>query len=622
MCRTSTKALVSLAMFAALLAAADKSVGQVNVNFTAAGPATWNAGENWDSFQVPQAQFNESAIIAENRSAFVEGAPPNVGGIQLSAGTLEIRSGGTLTSASGSLGSGDVVVGQAGIGNLIVRRGGTLNTQGLTMGGGATSQLTLGETGGTGIAKLQTTGGSLGRTTRIVGPNVNFSNAGDLAFTSQSVLNPVITGASHSTISVAGTATLGGVVRPEFSGYTAVLGNSWNLVSASALTGSFAGLDASLLPATQRGTGFTLTSTPTTATLRFTNKLILSVDRITGSIKIENVVGSPVAFDGYSIVSTGGNLDGAWNSLDDQNVADWDEADNSNAFRRTEFNPSNSTTINVGGSRLLGTPFSPPTPTAIGQTVEDVLFQYAVPGQGVVEGVVEYTGRRNNLVLTIDPTTGAARIQNESTFFNVEIDAYTIASASGRLLTANGQWNSLDDQNLSTWDQADNANANRLTEFNPQGATAMAGNGTVLNLGTPVNTVGGPLSVDDFTFEYSIKADFGGDYNSDGFIDAADYTVWRDNLGKPASLPNDNSPGVGADDYARWKANFGNEGGSQTIVGIVAFGTIAGSGGSAEIAFSASSVPEPSGLLGIMVLAALLANSRVSLRPAARCGRS
>jgi autotransporter-associated beta strand protein len=49
-----------------------------------------------------------------------------------------------------------------------------------------------------------------------------------------------------------------------------------------------------------------------------------------------------------------------------------------------------------------------------------------------------------------------------------------------------------------------------------------------------------------------------GDYNQDGRVNAADYTVWRNNLGSAAALPNDDSPGVGPDDYDRWKAHFGD----------------------------------------------------------------
>jgi PEP-CTERM motif len=71
-----------------------------------------------------------------------------------------------------------------------------------------------------------------------------------------------------------------------------------------------------------------------------------------------------------------------------------------------------------------------------------------------------------------------------------------------------------------------------------------------------------------------------GDYNQDGAVDAADYTVWRDHLGTSFALggngdETDDSAGVvDQADYALWKANFGN---------------LAGSG-----AFSNAAVPEPS----------------------------
>ena len=52
-------------------------------------------------------------------------------------------------------------------------------------------------------------------------------------------------------------------------------------------------------------------------------------------------------------------------------------------------------------------------------------------------------------------------------------------------------------------------------------------------------------------------APLAGDYNLDGTVDAADYLVWRNNLGSGTSLANDDTPGVGPDDLARWQANFG-----------------------------------------------------------------
>jgi hypothetical protein len=69
-----------------------------------------------------------------------------------------------------------------------------------------------------------------------------------------------------------------------------------------------------------------------------------------------------------------------------------------------------------------------------------------------------------------------------------------------------------------------------------------------------------------------------GDYNENEVVDAADYTVWRDNFGSATALPNDPSAGVAADDYDRWKANFGD--------------TLPGAGG-----LSSGAVPEPSTLV-------------------------
>jgi hypothetical protein len=80
-----------------------------------------------------------------------------------------------------------------------------------------------------------------------------------------------------------------------------------------------------------------------------------------------------------------------------------------------------------------------------------------------------------------------------------------------------------------------------------------------------------------------------GDYNNNGTVDAADYTLWRDNLDDlTAILPNDSTPGVDQSDYTIWKTNFGN--------------TLAGAGSG-----SIMSVPEPAtGILFTLGLSALL----------------
>lgn len=78
-----------------------------------------------------------------------------------------------------------------------------------------------------------------------------------------------------------------------------------------------------------------------------------------------------------------------------------------------------------------------------------------------------------------------------------------------------------------------------------------------------------------------------GDYNENGVVDAADYTVWRDNLDSTNELPNDLIGGtIGQDQYNQWKANFG----------AVAEGS--GSG-----ALMSTIVPEPAtGLLTIFAI--------------------
>jgi hypothetical protein len=83
-----------------------------------------------------------------------------------------------------------------------------------------------------------------------------------------------------------------------------------------------------------------------------------------------------------------------------------------------------------------------------------------------------------------------------------------------------------------------------------------------------------------------------GDYNQNGVVDAADYTVWRDTLGSTTDMRangDDTAESKGvidAADYAVWHANFG------AAIQI----------GSA----SASAVPGPHGLMHVLMLALCL----------------
>ena len=85
-----------------------------------------------------------------------------------------------------------------------------------------------------------------------------------------------------------------------------------------------------------------------------------------------------------------------------------------------------------------------------------------------------------------------------------------------------------------------------------------------------------------------------GDYNQDGRVNAADYTVWRNRRNTAAALPNDDTAGVGTDDFTRWKTHFGE--------GSAGSG---GSSGSAGASPSQAAVPEPAS--AILTAAAVLA---------------
>jgi autotransporter-associated beta strand protein len=87
----------------------------------------------------------------------------------------------------------------------------------------------------------------------------------------------------------------------------------------------------------------------------------------------------------------------------------------------------------------------------------------------------------------------------------------------------------------------------------------------------------------------AIVAGIEGDYNNDGMVNLADYTVWRDNLGAAAgTLPNDPHNGViGSEQYETWKANFG-----QSLDQLSTAST--------------TSVPEPSAFVLLLLTAMML----------------
>jgi len=92
-----------------------------------------------------------------------------------------------------------------------------------------------------------------------------------------------------------------------------------------------------------------------------------------------------------------------------------------------------------------------------------------------------------------------------------------------------------------------------------------------------------------------------GDYNSDGFVDAADYTIWRNTLGSMDDLrANGDNTGLSANvidqaDFAFWKSHFGD--------------IVPGPGGTGAMG---AVVPEPALVVSLSGVAALvLAAARI-----------
>jgi hypothetical protein len=62
-----------------------------------------------------------------------------------------------------------------------------------------------------------------------------------------------------------------------------------------------------------------------------------------------------------------------------------------------------------------------------------------------------------------------------------------------------------------------------------------------------------------------------GDYNNNGKVDAADYVVWRNNVGSTTVLPNDPAGGtIGNTQYNNWRSHFGQSSGAGSGLGSAA----------------------------------------------------
>lgn len=198
-------------------------------------------------------------------------------------------------------------------------------------------------------------------------------------------------------------------------------------------------------------------------------------------------------------------------------------------------------------------------------------YAFDLKGPGNLDSTVPFNNQLRTIIGSID-TRGA------DTIYKIWVDNFNIATPNATL-TAVGQgpidapWQSLRFQSAGNQEFADNL---WITDGAEESLIFQAPPQETLNL--LVNKTTGEIQIQNNTGSavnlngYSISSGSGalnaggapGDFNIDGTVNLADYTVWRDNLGGDSAALNGNGAGdatVTVADYDLWKENFGSTGG-------------------------------------------------------------
>jgi hypothetical protein len=268
-------------------------------------------------------------------------------------------------------------------------------------------------------------------------------------------------------------------------------------------------------------------------------------------------------------------LPGSLSGLTDNVGGDWVEA-NPLETGISELNPAGSVVVNVGNSFGVGNIYD--RLAAVPPSEEDLAFQYATPDGRLVDGLVQFTGPANDLVLKVDPLTGAGQFEYLSDLVDpLDLIGYSITSQSGALSPED--WSSFSDSGLAgtDWTEA-NPMMNALSELNPE-SSVLFDTGTIIPVGNlftvggnrdlvlEIATAGGLRRL--ATVEYGELATVGtpGDGDGDGDVDLVDFTALKDIFGTTEGSPEfnanydfDDSGDIGLPDFNVLKDNFGAQG--------------------------------------------------------------
>ncbi len=384
-------------------------------------------------------------------------------------------------------------------------------------------------------------------------------------------------------------AVLGTIDLP--SGSDLSFGNTFPIATTSTVLGSPKQVTVGgSRPSLPTGLGLGMIATDDGASVIVESLPVLEVDRETGATNIRNLVGGPIDIAGYSVSSAGNLLrrtGGAWNSLEDQSIAGWEEANPGRTDRFSEVNLLGSSTLNVGDSWSIGTIYN-----GIGEppAKEDLKFEFLLADGRTMSSAVQYLGAPNDLFLAIDPATGEASLNHTSAL----IDPFDVTAIS--VLSASGSLNAPADALLGDGWTAANPQPTAYTEVNLEGSRLFSG-GDSASLGA----IWDPAGAQDLEFTFATadgalrtgsviygevgpvgpvcNPNTGGDLDGNGRVEFADFLVLSNNFGTDVS---DHTEG---DIDCNGRVEF-----ADFLVLSNAFGTTVGA--------EASSVPEPSsGLL-------------------------
>lgn len=182
--------------------------------------------------------------------------------------------------------------------------------------------------------------------------------------------------------------------------------------------------------------------------------------------------------------------------------------------------------------------------------------------------------------IEVNTGNGIVKLKSE-TGGALDMDAYRLTSEMGTLSSA--LWNSLELQDYeeqgpdSGWIEL-GTSANELSE-GFLGGSSILPSPTEISLGQIYTNIGNEDPT--LRFEYHVPGTdvnsfielpiqyvsggvVPGDYNGDGFVNAADYVVWRNSLGSDTNLAADGNGNdvVDTGDYTYWKQRFGGSAGS------------------------------------------------------------